>query len=242
MAATLSLEDIRKAWDARDPRLIKLLEQLVNQQPPKPTTPIRNEAMTFDKFIVSLRDWKYRKKSREEQAHYRIETLKALESPDAEVPLADKLKVHEVIYALWQSNDPLARDYLLRIIATVPMVYGPWKALKKIFKESEAKHDTEIFGAISARIDAASAAGGFGKVSGATLAYCSRRAQRYLPGGGSTPRDFYVDVACDYLINYTDQTNWRNYLGLQPSCSTTPRSMAAIVFASAIATCLSPRV
>ena len=97
MAATLTLEDIRKAWDARDPRLIKLLEQIITQPIPKPTTPIRKEALTFDKFIVSLKDYKYRKKTREEQAHYRIETLKALESPDAEVPLADKLKVHEVI-------------------------------------------------------------------------------------------------------------------------------------------------
>jgi len=210
MAATLTLDDIRKAWDARDPRLIKLIEQLVQQAVPRPTTPIRKEALTFDKFLLQLKDWKYRHKTREEQAHYRIETLKALESPDAEVPLADKLKVHEVIYALWLSDDPLARDYLLRIIATVPVVYGPWKALKKIFKESEAKHDTEVYGAISARIDAASAAGGYGKVSGATLAYCARRAWRYLRRIAVQLPATYPDAASDYLINYTDNTQWRS--------------------------------
>jgi hypothetical protein len=209
MAATLTLDDIRKAWDARDPRLIKLIEQLCDQAIPKPDKPIRKEALTFDKFINSLRDWKYRQKTREEQAHYRIETLKALEAPTAEVPLADKLRVHEVIYILWQSNDALARDYLLRIIANVPMIYGPWKALKKIFKEAEAKNDTEVYGAISARIDMASARGSYGKVSGATLGYCARRAWRYLRRVAVQLPATYADVACDYLINYTDDTNWR---------------------------------
>jgi hypothetical protein len=208
MAATLTLEDIRKAWDARDPRLIKLIEQLCEQAIPRPDTPVRKEALTFDKFIASLKDWKYRQKSREEQAHYRIETLKALEAPTAEVPLADKLKVHEVIYALWLSDDALARDYLLRIIASVPLVYGPWKALKKVFKEAEAKNDTEVYGAIAARIDMAS--GGYGKVSGATLGYCARRAWRYLRRVGVQLPATYPDVASDFLINYTDNTNWRN--------------------------------
>ncbi len=210
MAATLTLEDIRKAWDARDPRLIKLIEQLCEQPVPRPDKPIRKEALTFDKFLAQLKDYRYRQKPREEQAHYRVETLKALEAPDAEVPLADKLKVHEVIYALWQSDDPLARDYLLRIIATVPLIYGPWKALKKIFKEAEAKNDTEVFGAVAARIDMGNARGSHGKVSGATLAYCARRAWRYLRRVAVQLPATYPDVACDFLINYTDDTNWRN--------------------------------
>jgi hypothetical protein len=208
-AAVLTLDDVRKAWDARDPRLIKLIEELCKQPVPRPETPIRQGALTFDKFLSSLRDWKYRQKSREEQAHYRIETLKALESPTAEVPLADKLKLHEVIYALWQSDDALARDYLLRIIAKVPLVYGPWKALKKIFKEAEAKNDTEVYGAIAARIDMGNAQSYGRQVSGATLAYCSRRAWRYLRRVAVQLPATYADVACDFLINYTDNTNWR---------------------------------
>src|SRR5262245_44338820 len=168
MAAVLTLDDVRKAWDARDLRLITLLEQLFNQPIPSPDKPIRDGALTFDKFLSSLKDWRFRQKTREEQAHYRVETLKALEAPNAEVPLADKLKVHEVIFALWQSNDALARDYLLRIIAKVPLVYGPWKAIKRIFKESEAKNDTEVFGAIAARLDMAHSGGSYNRqISGA---------------------------------------------------------------------------
>src|SRR5439155_2095419 len=116
-------------------------------------------------YLASLKTWQFRRKTKEEQAHYRVETVKALEAPNAEVPLPDRLKVHEVIYALWQSDDPLARDYLLRIIAAVPLVYGPWRALKKIFKEAEAKNDTEILGALSARIDMGFA-GPFGRPVG----------------------------------------------------------------------------
>src|SRR5205809_6569222 len=104
MPAVLTLDDVRKAWDARDPRLITLIEQLCNQPVPAPETPIREGALTFDKFLTGLRDWRYRQKSKEEQAHYRVETLKALEDPKAEVPLADKRKVHEVLLTPRQSN------------------------------------------------------------------------------------------------------------------------------------------
>ena len=210
MAAVLTLDDVRKAWDARDPRLITLLEQLCNQPIPDPETPIREGALTFDKFLSGLRDWRYRQKSKDEQAHYRIETLKALEDPKTEVPLADKLKVHEVIYALWQSNDALARDYLLRIIAKIPLVYGPWKAIKKIFKEAEAKNDTEVFGAIAVRLDMSHSGRDNGRqVSGATVSYLTRRAWRYLRRVGLHLPATYPDVACDFLINYTDNTNFR---------------------------------
>ena len=44
MAAVLTLDDVRKAWDARDPRLIALIEQLCNQPVPTPDAPVRDGA------------------------------------------------------------------------------------------------------------------------------------------------------------------------------------------------------
>ena len=73
--------------------------------------------------------------------------MKALESETAEVPLLDRLRLHEVIVALWEDNGPFARSCLLEIIAQVPLRYGPWRALKRIFKEAEARDDMEVFGA-----------------------------------------------------------------------------------------------
>ena len=49
------------------------------------------------------------------------------------------------------------------------------------------------------------AGNGCGKqVSGATVAYCARRAWRYLRRVGLHLPATYPDVACEFLVNYTD--------------------------------------
>jgi hypothetical protein len=207
VAVTLRLDDVRRAWDARDPQIVRLVAQLATQPDPPPDTPVRQGAPTFERWLANQKDYRFRRKSKEEQAHDRIEGMKALEAPTAEVPLPDRLKAHEVIYALWQSDDPLARDFLLRIIATVPLVYGPWRALKRIYKEAEAKPDTEVFGALTARFDAAHAGGGK-QVSGATLSYLSRRSWRFLRRVAVQLPATYADVAADVLARYPANTNF----------------------------------
>ena len=116
------------------------------------------------------------------------------------------MRLHELIRELWTANDTFSRTCLLAIIAEVPLVYGPWRALKKIFKEAEAKNDTEVYGAIAARIDMRSARSGYGygMISGATLGYCARRAWRYLRRVAVQLPATYPDVACDFLVHYTD--------------------------------------
>ena len=39
MTTPLQLQDIRRAWEARDPDLVRLIEQLAEQPEPKPDTP-----------------------------------------------------------------------------------------------------------------------------------------------------------------------------------------------------------
>src|SRR5215813_8320743 len=170
MATQLQLDDIRRAWEARDPELVKYVELMATQPDRQPDKPIREGAMTFAKFLREINSYQFRKKTPEEQMHWRVEQLKALEAPDAEVPLSDKQRLHEIILALWNDNGPFARRCLLRIIATVELTYGPWRALKRIFKEAEARNDTEIFGALAARFDMAYSSG-MHSVSAAALAY-----------------------------------------------------------------------
>ena len=203
----LHLRDLRLAWEARDPELVSLIEALVNQPDEVPETPVRRGAPTFDAFLQEIRSYSFRHKSKEEQAHYRQEQIKALEAPDAEVPLPDRLRTHEIIFALWQDNSVFARTCLLRVIATVPLTYGPWRALKRIFKEAEARGDTEIYGALTARFDTAYARG-YHRVSSATLRYLVRRAWRYLRHTGQRLPVAYADTAADLLAHYTDQTYW----------------------------------
>src|SRR5262249_54088766 len=102
--AMLSLKDLRLALEAQDPELVRLIEALAVQPDEPPATPVREGVPTFDQFLADIRSWPFRRKSREEQAHYRIEQMKALEAPDAEAPLPDRLRLHEILLALWRDD------------------------------------------------------------------------------------------------------------------------------------------
>jgi hypothetical protein len=125
MTTPLRLDDVRRAWEAQDPELVQYIEQIATQPEPKPDTPIHEGALTFAKFLREINSYQFRRKPIEEQQHYRIETL---EAPDAEVPLSDRLRLHEIILTLWNDNGPFARRCLLHVIARVKLTYGPWRA------------------------------------------------------------------------------------------------------------------
>jgi hypothetical protein len=208
------MDDVRRAWESNDPGLVELVAELANQSDEEPETPIREGAPTFERFLAEIRSKPFFKtKTPEEQRHYRIEQIKALESPEAEVPLPERLRLHEIVSALWEDNGPYARTCLLEIIAWVPLRYGPWRALKRIFKEAEDRDDSEIFGALAARIDAASAqVDRRTEVGALTLAYLRRRAWRHLRQIGRTRPACYADAACDVLAHYQDSTRWHQTL------------------------------
>ena len=110
MSTQLHLEDLRRAWEARDPELVRFVEILAGQPDEPPQTPVREGALTFPKLLREIQSPAFRRKPRDEQAHYRVEQLKALEAPDAEVPLPDRLRLHEILLTLWQDNGPFARS------------------------------------------------------------------------------------------------------------------------------------
>jgi hypothetical protein len=209
VAATLTLADVRRAWETRDPELPRLVARLAEQPDPPPEKPVREGAPTFDAFLRDIRSPLFRKKPKDEQAHLRVERMKALEAPDAEVPLPDRLKLHTIILDLWRADDPFARSCLLEVIATCPLTYGPWRALKRIFKESEANRDTEVYGALAARFDAEYAGHCYRAIGSPTLAYLVRRAWRFLRRVGMQLPATYADTAVDFLCRYPDDTNWR---------------------------------
>jgi hypothetical protein len=208
VSTRLSLADLRLALDAHDPELVGLIEALVAQDDEPDEAPARKGAPTFNDFLRTIRSPYFRRKPAEEQEHYRREQLAALESPQAEVKLPDRLRVHEILLALWQDNSVFARNCLLRAIASVRLTYGPWRALKRIFKEAEARGDTEVFGALAARFDQARASRDH-DIGPATLSYLVRRAWRYLRQTAVRLPVAYADTAAEVLAHYTDSTNWR---------------------------------
>ena len=131
--------------------------------------------------------------------------MTTLEATDAEIPLPEQLKIHEVLFSLWQRNDAYSRNVLLLCIAKIKLCYGPWRALKLIFKQAEQNKDHEILGALTARFDMALANNDH-SVSEQTIRYLCRRAWRYLRNQGDLA---YADLASDILVHYRESTQWR---------------------------------
>lgn len=202
---------IRKALDAQDPEAAKLIVLLANEQLPwknEDGTPYRDGALTFQKFLGEMRSPKVRKLPKTEQADWRKTQIAALEAPDAEIPLADRLRAHEFLIELWQKDDVFSRSCLIDILRECPLKYGVWRAIKRIFKEAEDKHDTEIYGLIASRFDLALAGVHPGEITRGTLLYLCRRAWRYLRNVGETLPATYADIATDFLAPYPDSIGY----------------------------------
>lgn len=207
MDAPIRLEDVRRAWEARDPETVALVVDLARQDDPEPETSIRAGAPTFASYLAEIRSRDFRRKPLEEQASERQAKLRALEAPDAEVPLPDRLRLHAILEDLWVDGGPIARSWLLRIIAEIPARYGPWKAIKRVFKDAEARGDTEVFAALAARFDELRAEG-WTEVGHGTLAYLRRRGWRALRRAAERLPSTYADLACDVLARYGEGTRW----------------------------------
>ncbi len=208
MGLELSLDDIRRAWDARDPELANLIIHLASASDPRPAQPPREGALSFASFTAQLGTGKFRREQPQARARYRIDTMKALEAANAEVPLPPRLQLHKILVELWHKNGAYERAALLDVIRRVPLCWGPWRGLKQIFKEAETKNDSEILGALAARFDTAYAtkAGSYREISRRTMGYLVRRAWRSLRRIGQALPPAYVDAAIDVLRAYDDST------------------------------------
>jgi hypothetical protein len=201
------MDDVRRAWEARDPALVDLVVALASETDEGSETPVREGAPTFTKYMQEVRSKSFRKKPLAEQAALRVERMRALEAPGAEVPLPERLRLHEVLDALWRDDGPFARSCLLAVIDRVRLAYGPWRALKRVFKEAESRGDTEVLGALTARIDSETTHS-YDEVGSLTVAYLRRRAWRYLRRTAQARPACYADVAADVLAHYKEGTRW----------------------------------
>lgn len=209
MDSPLTLEDVRRAAAARDPDLARLVLTLAAAEDPDPAQPVREGAPTLARLVGQLQSRTWRKKPTEEQRHFRVDQLARLEAADAEVPLPDRLRLHQVLLDLWADDGAYARRQLLDVIAEVPLRWGPWRAIKRIFKEAEARQDLEVYGAIAARLDRAFAErGAAGEVTRRTVAYLVRRAWRFLRRTAESMPAVYADAAVEILRFYPEDMSW----------------------------------
>ena len=197
----VTLDHVHAAHQARDSDVVNLFVQLVSQgtDPDKPEPP--KDAFSFQTFLVQTRDRKFFQQPLNDQAAQRIEKLNQLESPEVAASLEPKYHSHEFLLSLYESGDEFDRSCLLKIIRSVPLVYGPWKGLKRIFKLSEEANDTQVFGALAARFDFETSVGGH-EVRRRTLDYLVRRAWRYLRRLGESFPAMYAEAAVDVMVEY----------------------------------------
>ncbi|MCA9178307.1 MAG: hypothetical protein KDB14_27790 [Planctomycetales bacterium] len=199
----ITLEYLREAHAARDPDLANLFLRMTQQPEPEGPEP-RSGSLTFNRFLAETKTRAFRRKPPEEQAAFRQQQLAALEAVDAENPLPPVLASHQFLWELWEAGDLFSRRALLEITATTPLVHGPFKGLKRIFKAAEAADDTELLGAIAAAFDTAFA-GSDTRISRRTLGYLVRRAWRYLRRTAESKPAIFPDVATDFLAGYGER-------------------------------------
>lgn len=204
---SLSFAQVQHAWQVQDPSLVDKLYQLATQQDYRPDTPIPESELTFERFLGKIFNYSFRQQPDELQFAKRIAMIATLEADEGFYPLPSRYKIHLILIALWEDNSAYSRAVLKQAIQALPLSYGVWKGLKRIYKAAEFVQDYEIFGQIAAKIDLyrfnhSSTSTDDIPVSVATKTYMSLRAWRYLRTLGQQLPIGYIDAAVEVLASY----------------------------------------
>jgi hypothetical protein len=199
------LEHAEQALAARDGQLVEILLQIAAAQP-DPNSPPPPGRYTFATFRQEMASRKIYKQPAEAQRQFRTEKIAMLEAGQGDEALSECLRSFKIILQLWESKGAFERSCLLRLLRELPLFYGPWKAIKKIFKEAEAVDDHEVLAILSHRFDTARKWNA--QVSTRTLEYLRRRCWRYLRKLALDLPSCYPDVASDFLAEYKDSESF----------------------------------
>lgn len=145
----ITLEEIERAAHDKSPLLAELVCSLASEVEPAPKT--RSQGLSWYTLNNLHKQRSFVKLDREQKRQRRLADWRAIEADDAELP--DRYKLYRVLMSLWSDDSTYSRQQLIRIIERVPLRHGPWRAVKRIFKEAEARSDFEIYGALAARFD-----------------------------------------------------------------------------------------
>jgi hypothetical protein len=213
----LTLGDLERAIASRDPQLGELLVRYLAQDDPEPgrselvpTPPTDGDqdddavdvpagAMTIERLVADVGERGLANKNPTERKLARREAFAAAEASPFAPP---RLKLGDLLLALYERGDDEGRAALIHMVVTARMQWGAWKAVKAIYKRAEERHDAAMFGAIAYRVDAWTA-GERREIGGGTITYLRRRAWRYLRLLGQGTPDAYPAVAVEVLRHYS---------------------------------------
>ncbi|MEM6928605.1 MAG: hypothetical protein AAF602_16835 [Myxococcota bacterium] len=208
MQSAITIEDVDRALEARDRDLWRIVVDLA--QSADPDEPVRDGALTVSGLRAKHRSRRFKGLDPEVRRQERMRDFAQLEAEDAEVAPPPRWWLFRVLEELHHDGSPWARDQLVRALQGLPLRYGPWRAVKRLFKASEIAGDWEIYAAIAARLDIEYTSWRLsGDVSRATLRYLVRRAWRTLRRVGERMPSAYPDRAVEILRHYGDRVPWQ---------------------------------
>lgn len=153
-----TVQGIQEAYKAKDPRLAEYIYKTIMYDP-APESMYRaksegsatylglrqNIAAVPSRLNLSASDTAspYARKEKIWEQHQKI--WAPLETEQAQKSLPERLKLHQILLELWKDDSSYAREQLISVLYVLPLVYGPWRAAKKIFKEAAERQDWEVY-------------------------------------------------------------------------------------------------
>lgn len=202
------ISDLEKLAAADSADLADAVNALVEQDDPTPETAVREGSLSFDTFLTQLRHAAAERTKRGRSEAAAAVWQRFLAQTDPAPP--PRFALADLLVRLYERGSEPARASILRIAAEVPLSFGVFGGLKRIYKRAEAAHDFEMVAALAVRFDIESNRrhGRWDKhtASQGTLIYLRRRGFRYLRGlGHSVPR-LYVMLAAQMLARVPADT------------------------------------
>lgn len=177
-------------------------EEGAGERPPKKEPP--EGWISIHAHLSSLRDAQRQRT----KAKRRVSAQEAWQKflAQTEPPLPERFTLGDLVIELFERDDPAARQALLALIDQVPLKYGVWRGLKRIYKEAERRMDAEVYGALAARFDASLTWSG--EVGRGTLIHLRRRAWRFLRQLGGAVPELYPRFAVEVLRRYEENASY----------------------------------
>ncbi len=202
-------DDVRRAADSRSPGLPALILRFLEQDDPnsgEPEVPEDPEryfesppgAVGMSEIAAATTVSALRGKTATERKTARKEIWEAALSGAHPPP---RLKLAALLIEMYRAGDAPGHALLLEIMGSVPLIYGPWQAVKTIYKLSEERHDALMFAVLATRFDPRPTLPR-NEVSAGTLVYLARRAWRFMRLLGRTLPGVYTRFAVEVLRRY----------------------------------------
>ncbi|MEM9188990.1 MAG: hypothetical protein AAGF12_07425 [Myxococcota bacterium] len=167
---------------------------------PRRTPPA--DAWTVDRLRAAIHPDQLFGKDEDEKKALRRESWNALLASPWAPP---RLGLAALLPKVYTENSPWSRAAILHIVKQARLRWGVWGAFKTIYKQAEASHDSEVFGALACRLDLTGAWNADvdrSEVTGKTTSYLRRRAWRYLRLLGQSVPELFPEMAVQVLRHY----------------------------------------